>query len=218
MKSLNCPRCNAFISVPELSVYPYSDNFIVGAGDKHQILYKCNNPKCWTYIIEEWVYVPIDRIWTSEFTPYSYFPKRPLDFNFSQYPQISTISPLFINYYNQARHCDQLWYKDVAWPWYRKALEFLIKDFAISIVPNDTEKIKNMNLQLCIKTYLDNKILNSVSEKAYWVANDQTHYYTKWEDKDIETLKELIKLTIHHIESDIQSREILSSFEKPKDE
>lgn len=213
MRSFNCPKCHSLISVEELSTYPHSNYFIVDAGNKKQILYKCNNPKCWTYIISEW---SIRRNGSKDiFIPEIYFPFKTKDFDFSQYPKVAAISPSFVDYYNQAWHCDQLWYKDVAWPWYRKSLEFLIKDYTISTNEEDSEKIKNMNLQLCIKTYLKNQMLNSISEKAYWVGNDQIHYYTKWEDKDIETLKELIKLTIHHIESDIQSREILSSFDSP---
>lgn len=59
-------------------------------------------------------------------------------------------------------------------------------------------------------------MVNSISEKAYWVGNDQTHYYVKRENHDLETLKQLIKLAMHHLETDIQSHEMLASFEVPQ--
>lgn len=35
---------------------------------------------------------------------------------------------------------------------------------------------------------------------AVWLGNDETHYYRRWEDKDINDLKLLIKLTANWIE------------------
>ena len=45
--------------------------------------------------------------------------------------------------------------------------------------------------------------VKSCAEKAVWLGNDETHYERKWENKDINDLKLLIKLTLHHIEAEI---------------
>src|SRR5687767_3154472 len=40
-----------------------------------------------------------------------------------------------------------------------------------------------------------------IAKRATWLGNDATHYYRKWEDKDIHDLKNLIELTVLWIES-----------------
>lgn len=39
---------------------------------------------------------------------------------------------------------------------YRKALEFLVKDYAIFLNQEDEDKIKNASLSSCINNYIDN--------------------------------------------------------------
>jgi len=43
----------------------------------------------------------------------------------------------------------------------------------------------------------------SVAERATWLGNDETHYYRKWENKDISDLKALLRLTINAIENQL---------------
>lgn len=45
--------------------------------------------------------------------------------------------------------------------------------------------------------------VKSCATKAVWLGNDETHYERKWEDRDINDLKILIQLTLHHIESEL---------------
>jgi hypothetical protein len=42
-----------------------------------------------------------------------------------------------------------------------------------------------------------------MAERATWLGNDETHYVRKWEDKDINDLKILIKVTLHWIEMEL---------------
>jgi hypothetical protein len=37
---------------------------------------------------------------------------------------------------------------------YKKALEYLIKDYAIHCIPTDIKKIQSMPLQKCMQTYI----------------------------------------------------------------
>ncbi|MBI5787992.1 MAG: DUF4145 domain-containing protein [Candidatus Schekmanbacteria bacterium] len=86
---------------------------------------------------------------------------------------------------------------------YRKALEFLIKDYLISEAPNDATKdeIKKEFLGDTIKKRVNDPNVKSVAERAVWLGNDETHYERKWQDKDLSHLKQLIQLTIHWIEA-----------------
>lgn len=90
---------------------------------------------------------------------------------------------------------------------YRKSLEFLIKDYLISTLPEDQhEAIKNKFLNNCIRDNISNINIKTVASRAVWLGNDETHYTRKWEDKDINDLKSIIELTLHWIESEIRTQ------------
>lgn len=84
---------------------------------------------------------------------------------------------------------------------YRKALEYLIKDFAISQSPTDDERIKKLPLANCISQYIKDTSVQSAAKRATWLGNDETHYVRKWETKDVKDLKILIRLTVNAIEN-----------------
>lgn len=93
---------------------------------------------------------------------------------------------------------------------YRKSLEFLIKDYLISITPEDQhETIRNKFLNNCIRDNISNINIKTVASRAVWLGNDETHYTRKWEDKDINDLKSIIELTLHWIESEIRTQKLL---------
>lgn len=112
---------------------------------------------------------------------------------------INSLSPSFTKIYNQASQAEHLKMDEIAGIGYRKALEFLIKDFLIEQNPDKADTIKNTPLGNCVNNYIDNPQLKTVASRAVWLGNDQTHYTQKFEDKDINDLKRLIQLTINWI-------------------
>ncbi len=86
-------------------------------------------------------------------------------------------------------------------PGYRKALEFLIKDFAIHKFPKKEEAIKNSFLSTCIEEYIEDDRIRRCAKSASWLGNDQTHYVQRWTDKDLDDLKTLVTLTKNWIEN-----------------
>jgi hypothetical protein len=94
---------------------------------------------------------------------------------------------------------DRGW-KLIAGPGYRKALEFLIKDYLCRLHSTEAEKIKGMTLAACIAEYVDHAKLKAMAARAAWLGNDETHYVRKWEEKDLDDLKTLVNLTVHWIE------------------
>jgi hypothetical protein len=113
---------------------------------------------------------------------------------------IQKISPDFVSVYREAEEAELRNLKLVCGPGYRKALEFLIKDYIIKSNPEKAEEIKRLNLGKCISDFVKNDKINSVASRAVWLGNDETHYLRKWEGKDLQDLKNLISLTVHWID------------------
>lgn len=112
---------------------------------------------------------------------------------------INEISTNFVNIYNQAFKAEHMHLDEIAGIGYRKALEFLIKDFLINHECKDEVKVKTTSLGCCIDTMIDNPQLKTVASRATWLGNDQTHYEQKYTDNDINDLKRLIDLSVHWI-------------------
>jgi len=115
--------------------------------------------------------------------------------------EIQDISPTFVEVYNQAIAAETSNLSQLTGIGLRKALEFLVKDFAISQKPDQEGDIKSTFLGTCIDTFIDDQKIKNTAKLATWLGNDETHYVRKWEDKDINDLKVLIKVTVNWIES-----------------
>jgi len=124
--------------------------------------------------------------------------------NFNE--QIGLISPSFVLIYNQAFAAEQLNLKEICGVGYRKALEFLIKDYAILNNPSQKETIEKKLLGPCITDFVTDERIKAVAKRAVWLGNDETHYIRKWEGKNLGDLKKLIDLTVHWIEMEALSK------------
>jgi len=123
---------------------------------------------------------------------------------------------LFPEIYAQAIAAESYGLDQVAGGGYRKALEFLVKDYCISINRDAEAEIKSSYLGVCIKKYIDNPQVKLCAERAAWLGNDEIHYERRWTDKDIVNLKELIMLTMNWIHSSILTRKYADDM--PKDQ
>jgi hypothetical protein len=128
---------------------------------------------------------------------------------------IQTLSTDFCNIFAEAHKAEQHKLSLVAGPGYRNALEFLIKDYVMTLKPSDKDKIENMMLANCIATYVDDDKIKQMAKRAAWLGNDETHYVRKWADKDLNDLKNLISLTLHWIEMDQLTKDFLKDMPEP---
>lgn len=90
---------------------------------------------------------------------------------------------------------------------YRKALEFLIKDYAILRWPDDAEVIRKMTLGNCINEKIGYDRLKTLAQRAVWLGNDFTHYERRFEDFEIEDLKRFIDAALFWIEAELTTDE-----------
>jgi hypothetical protein len=114
---------------------------------------------------------------------------------------IRQLSPQFFAIYREASEARQVGLEQIAGPGFRKAFEFLIKDYAKSLAtPSETEAIEKQFSGNVISNYIQDSRIQAVAKRALWLGNDETHYLRKWTGKDIEDLLTLIKLTVDWIE------------------
>jgi len=189
-KPNTCPICHIYM-LP-IAVH--------GLKNKHklEIVFKCVNQECGKLFISYFIQT------NTTFSFESSIPKTFISRSFTD--AIKEVSSNFEIIYNQSAKAESDGLNHICGPGYRKALEFIIKDYLISQIPEKAEQIKNMFLGNCIKEFIADHNIKICAERATWIGNDETHYTRTWEDRDISHLKELIDLTIHWISSEIITR------------
>ena len=136
--------------------------------------------------------------------------------NFSNF--INTTYPAFVTIYHQSEQAEQDGLTEICGVGYRKAVEFLVKDYLILKIQagsqSDEDKlleinqIKSMLLSQCISRIDDVRIKTSAT-KATWLGNDETHYTRKYENRDVQDLKKFISAMVQCIELEHTISEIL---------
>jgi hypothetical protein len=128
---------------------------------------------------------------------------------------INEISENFISIYNEANKAEQYQLLNICGPGYRKALEFLIKDYLI-YKGNNEEIIKKKFLGNCIKEDIDDIRIKEIAERATWIGNDEVHYNRKWLDKDVNDLKILIEMITSHIQVELDHEKMMQDMPEGK--
>ena len=129
----------------------------------------------------------------------SVFPKIAKEISFSD--DINELSPTFVSLYNQASVAEtNVEIYGLAGIGYRKSLEYLIKDYLIKMKHQDKDTIIKMDLGNCVNK-LDDR-MKTISKASIWIGNDETHYFRKNPEYDIEDLKSFINSVINYIELD----------------
>lgn len=133
-----------------------------------------------------------------------YYPRSKENKEFPK--EVMQLSSDFVQIFNQAYHAEQEGLDLICGVGYRKALEYLIKDFATHLNPDEVEQIRKLPLQQCIQKYINQPEIKEMAERAVWLGNDETHYVRKWEDKDIKDLKNLIDLTVYFLSMTLKAK------------
>lgn len=124
---------------------------------------------------------------------------------------IIKISSDFVEIFYQADIAEQDGLNQICGVGYRKALEFLIKDYIIYKDNDLKDIVEKLPLGKCMDEYIQNERIKDIAKRATWIGNDETHYVRKWIGKSIIDLKLLIDLTVHWIETEDLTDKMISS-------
>lgn len=116
---------------------------------------------------------------------------------------IQDLSPDFTSIFTDTAHAESLGLTSICGMGYRKALEFLVKDYSISIAPGDKENISKMPLAQCIDKYIANPKLKTLAKASAWLGNDETHYVRKHTTYGLPELKAFITAFVTYVDAEL---------------
>lgn len=128
---------------------------------------------------------------------------------------IETLSPKFSEVYSQAESAEEQGLTEICGMGYRRALEFLVKDYLCQNDSEHEEEIQKQPLAACIKNRITDHRIKTLAERATWIGNDETHYIRKHENLDVQDMKRFIHAMLAYIEAE-QAFEYALSIEPQK--
>lgn len=144
---------------------------------------------------------------SSPFSLVDVYPKNRKLSDFSA--EIQELSPQFCNIYEQSQSAEQAGLTEICGLGYRKAVEFLVKDYAAYKSPGEKGKIQVEWLSATIKQRIDNGSIKVLAERATWIGNDEAHYLRKFEELDVQNMKHFINAMTTFIDAEIAVQEAL---------
>ena len=199
-----CPHCGKSISPERIHVSNSEDSYSSGNA-RFVVTFRCSRSTCKKYFAVEYIFTSRSEL--CSIAKYSYRP--PIEVKLPE--NIEKVSPVFVEIYSQATVAESEALNQIAGVGYRKAAEFLIKDYTISKNKDDEEKIKAIMLGQVIAEYLnDFPKIQALAKSVAWIGNDETHYVRRHDDKDIQDLKKFILSAAQFIAADYDADEALA--------
>lgn len=181
-----------------------SETTSISEEGRFSVIFRCSFEDCLKYFVIEYIN---DNYESASMVNYTYRP--PIKVKLPE--NIEKVSPGFVEIYSQATVAESEALNQIAGVGYRKAAEFLIKDYAISKNKDDEGKIKSIMLGQVIADYLnDFPKIQALAKSVAWIGNDETHYVRRHDDKDIQDLKKFILSAAQFIAADYDADEALS--------
>lgn len=191
-----CPLCHSFITANKI----HSENL---SNQESRMIFRCTNTEC------KELFIAYYKGWYNNKVLYKLNPQNYIKEEFDL--EVKDVLNDFIEIYNQALKAEWMLLDKIAGVWFRKALEFLIKDYAILLYPEESEQIKANLLWKVISEKINDEEIKEISKRAVWIWNDETHYVKKWETKDINDLKVLIDITQSFISKKQKAKKYLEN-------
>jgi len=156
-----CPICHSFIEPREVNTLIRCIRDIpIGV----ELVYQCPRALCCSAFIARYrLKSNPDALRFLESVPVA--PREP---DISE--EVAEISPTFKEIYQQAMAAEDHQLNEIAGVGFRKALEFLVKDYCIKQHPDSEEEIKKKLLGQCIEEYVEDGNVKTCAKRAAWLG------------------------------------------------
>ena len=204
-----CPRCHRGVH-PKCITVAYLDMSTT------QAIFRCTHQKCQEFFIATYNYA--NRVEQGRHLYMLSF-TSPIKAKAENFPKtVQDVSPTFVEIFNQVVDAESNSLEQLVGIGLRKALEFLVKDYASSENPDNVEAIRKSQLGNCITQYVSDTNVKECAKRAAWLGNDETHYIRKWDSKDVSDLKLLVKLTVNWIDNALLTKKYIAEMEAGKND
>lgn len=130
---------------------------------------------------------------------------------------INETFPAFKEIYDQSLEAEAQGLDQIAGIGYRKAIEFLIKEYVIHKQPKNEDNVKSKFLGKVIDDNLSEfPKIQALAKAAVWIGNDETHFVRVHDDKDIQDMKEFLTAAALFISAELKVEEALEFTSRPK--
>ena len=145
--------------------------------------------------------------------PYTYKVKH-----VNNLPEIVNITfPAFKTIYEQSLEAEAQGLDQIAGIGYRKAIEFLIKEYVIHKQPENEDNVKSKFLGKVIDENLSEfPKIQALAKAAVWIGNDETHFVRVHEDKNIQDMKGFLTATALFISAELKADEAIEFTSRTK--
>jgi len=129
---------------------------------------------------------------------------------------IKNLKSKFIETYMQALKAEYGGLDEISGMGFRKAIEYLVKDYLIQRDNSLEGKIEDKFLANVLGENFNSPQetdLKELLQRATWLGNDMTHYLRYHDNFDIKDLKELIQLVMDEIHSIEQKRHYIANIQ-----
>ncbi len=200
----HCPRCHKGIDPKFVSASLTTARL--------QVVFRCPLLNCDETFISTYT-----RNQHSTAPLYSFERSDPMNVQIENFAQtVTDVSPMFAGIHRQAMAAESQGLDQLVGIGLRKALEFLVKDFAMKQNPEQSESIKRMPLAQCIDQFISDANIKACAKRAAWLGNDETHYIRKWEGRDIDDLKLLVRLTSNWVDNVLLTEQYVAQMQAPE--
>lgn len=197
-----CPRCHRSVHPKLITVADLQERSTT------QAVFRCTHQKCQEFFIATYRYMNMSEAGRAL---YGLVFTAPINAKAASFPPtIEGVSSTFVEIFNQAVEAEANNLDQLVGIGLRKALEFLVKDYAVSENPGKVDEIRNAQLGNCITQYVADTNVKECAKRAAWLGNDETHYIRKWDSKDVSDLKLLVTLTVNWIDNSLLTKKYIA--------
>lgn len=201
-----CPHCKMPMS-PKL-IYAIASNLYDIGKNSVCVLLQCSRSSCQKFFALEFPFLrrngspSIERVYPA--VKYTYSPH--LENNLPK--NLNDTFPEFKKIYDQSLEAESMGLDEIAGVGYRKAVEFLLKEFVIYKDTNKREEIEKKFLGKVISEDLtDLPRIQALAKATVWIGNDETHFVKVHTDKDLKDMKEFLSAAALYISAELKTDE-----------